>query len=296
MYVVSSSLDDDLSLPSHEGTGTGTHTDSDRWDLLTTLCDEEAQMTGCMLQRMSWPEVVFTGVAKETELIESAAEALTYARAQRRVQPWLEYTIGLVATKTRCGMLRADPVGVEWCLLDQTSSHGVLEVVRLALGILLSGEDSLGLHPAFTLKHIERDLPDRAIPIAKEQRPGCATVEIQATKLKHRTVAFITLDSRDTSAVQQSSSAPSLPAPYVNYYVHRLMEDRGSLIGRSTRIFVVSRETTSDRRTRTRQFDGPFILKMQYATWASTCYTGRIIEKVAALKLPYVLVPSQYVQ
>jgi hypothetical protein len=269
--------------------------DKELWDKLVSFYDEEKEMTKLMLQRITWTQIQLAGEVKMSDINASVTQLLNYMRAQRRVQSWMRFVLGLVATKTQCGLVRADPVGVEQCIIPYTSSHGVLEVVRIALGIRLSDGINLGRHPAFELRYVPHELPAN-VPIATEQL-GEVTREVQPSTMQSREAHFIHLSPQTGAADQGSPSAPALPAPKTSYYVHHLMEDRGSLVGRSTRVFVVSRETHNDSTAHERQFFGPFVLKLHYASWESTCFRDHIVEKTAASKelLQHVLVPSRYV-
>jgi hypothetical protein len=264
--------------------------------MLVDFIKQETQNTGLMLQRVSWPGIELSGEAKISDRHGAVKQLLAYTRALRRTQAWRYFTIGLVATSSHCGLLRADPLGVEQCLVPNASSHGVLELIRIALGITQSSGFDLGRHPAFTLRDVEvRSQPANLTPKAKE------TIKAFPTKLLSREAEFVTIQPQPKQPRQEddhqhftSSACPFAPA--TTYFVHHLMEDRGSLTGRSTRVFVVSREATPDPTTGRRQFVGPFALKMHYAIQKSSCFKHRIVERAAAgEELIHVLIPSRYV-
>ncbi|KAG6883290.1 hypothetical protein C0992_009160, partial [Termitomyces sp. T32_za158] len=67
------------------------------------------------LSSVCFPNVLIAGEGKETDMRAAIAQATVYMRQQRRTQPWLRFCLGLMVTKDKMGLLRADATGVEEC-------------------------------------------------------------------------------------------------------------------------------------------------------------------------------------
>jgi hypothetical protein len=102
-------------------------------------------------------------------------------------------------------------------------------------------------------------------------------------------VRFITLDGGDKIHYPKNSDIAC-----IRYYVHYLVQDDGSLVGRCPRIFCVSREDegTDDK---TARFVGPYALKIYYADHASECYRDDLIGEARREEVKNVLLPTWFV-
>jgi hypothetical protein len=375
--------------------------------------DQESR-TMADLSRVCWPEVEHAIESKLSNNSEALMQTLLYMRVQRRSQPWLRSVVGLFMTKSLLGILRSDAVGVEQCIVNKSTSRGVLDTIRICLGLALASDTERGYHPFFELAQTQslnplhrdtlrqfslplaplmpitpipvpqfsHDLPgkrkrldgsqnepasanemqDKLSVVAAEDGPASQSVASEAKisrrgrsqnqgyaifsylveassqgfrsgsgtrakKARHEASAtmepLLPLDLKSyttpffTHRFIQFICIPDLayhyPKPdnhshshstYTRYYVHHLIHDRRSLVGRSTQIFCVSREVTSEdpdwpHNTPTSQrritFVGVYALKMYYAGSGSECHEADLIAKARRAKIAGVLLPTRYV-
>ncbi|KAF5367291.1 hypothetical protein D9615_010454 [Tricholomella constricta] len=79
-------------------------------------------------------------------------------------------------TKDELGLLRADATGIEECVLRKNTGRGVIEAIRLSLGIMLATDQELGHHPAFSLRDTEAPpVPELDATTVKKRRPAPPT-------------------------------------------------------------------------------------------------------------------------
>ncbi|KAJ7104039.1 hypothetical protein B0H15DRAFT_4743 [Mycena belliarum] len=231
------------------------------------------------LGRFCWPEVQLAIEAKLSNLNHAFVQELVYMRQQRRTQPWLRYVVGIVLTTKEMGLLRADPLGVEQTSFNKRSSRGVLEVVRICSGFARSTMFDRGQHAGFQL----HDTTSLALPHLKPIDTDLfASGETNIT-YTHRTVRFIKLNGSHTHYPQNHTKDTT-------FFVHALLQDNGSLVGRCPRIFCVSREVGGG--SMPRSFVGPYALKIYYADHQSECYKHDLIAVVREAQVRNVLVPS----
>ncbi|KAG6869432.1 hypothetical protein C0995_003122, partial [Termitomyces sp. Mi166 len=165
-----------------------------------------------------------------------------------------------MATKDKLGLLRADAIGIEECVFPKNVGRGVIESIRLSLVILLATHQELGQHPSFSLRSVT--VPNASIKesgdvnstaavgtkrtavdnnddrSSKKQRsrtsgniPSTPTSSPALPKrFTHREVNWITLDKESLHGRPPSDDTPT------TFYVKYLIEDRGSLVGRCTRV------------------------------------------------------------
>ncbi|KAJ7072779.1 hypothetical protein C8F01DRAFT_1105197, partial [Mycena amicta] len=234
------------------------------------------------LSRFCWPEVQLTVEAKTSDIYKGVLQQMVYMQQQRCSQPWMRSIVGLVITTTTMGILRADTLGVEQCSFERNSSRGVLDTIRICLGLVHVTSLQLGQHEAFQLADTKTLAPPHLKTTTTEdvfvpQRPE--------VEYHHRTMRFIRLRG-DRLHYPKDSSNPDL----ATFYVHHLIQDHGSLAGRCTRIFCVSRETESDGVVR--RFVGPFALKFYYADHASDCFKDDLINVARRAQVENVLLPT----
>ncbi|KAJ6498155.1 hypothetical protein C8R47DRAFT_1069026 [Mycena vitilis] len=252
------------------------------------------------MTRFCWPELQLTVEAKLSAQYHAMLQEFVYMRQQRRTQPWMRSILGLVITTKIIGLLRADTLGIEQCTFDRASGRGVLDSIRICLGLVRSTCLQRGQHEAFQLgdtkEHGRPHLKPKHAKPAETTSAADADVddvftEGDNTKVKdekveytHRTVRFITLpDNRVHYPTHRTKTN-------VTYYVHHLVQDNGSLVGRCARIFCVSREVKE--KDSARQFVGPYALKLYNTEHTSDCYAGDLIKIARDAQVKNVLLPT----
>jgi hypothetical protein len=246
-------------------------------------------------KRYGWSHVQVTGEARLFQKGAAINQALVYMRALRLAQPWRCFVIGLTINKTEIGIIRADPNGAEQCFVDHSSLRGMIEMVRMTLGMMMASDQDLGHHPWMELGTISR-----AKNLEAERQQSSGSNKKQKVEFEHQVVQYINIPA---SASHHPSLAPDdsriLDCPSARYFVHEFLEDRGSLVGRCSRLFVVSRQVKPPADTVPRSsaphFEGPYILKMFYAEITSSCVDTHIMEDIKKHKLKHVLLPNRYV-
>ncbi|KAJ6541589.1 hypothetical protein B0H19DRAFT_318171 [Mycena capillaripes] len=248
------------------------------------------------MTRFCWPEVQLAVEANLSDSHDAILQELVYMRQQRRTQPWMRSILGLVLTTKIIGVLRADTLGIEQCTFYRDCSRGVLDSVRICLGLVRSNCLQRGQHEAFELfdtktlapPHLKSKpaRPSKTQPskTAVDSDLDVFAAEDPAVEYIHRTVRFIRLRG---DRIHYSHDGTS---PDIIYYVHHLVQDNGSLVGRCPRIFCVSRETESEDAVR--RFVGPYALKVYYADHASDCYRDDLISVARKAQVKNVLLPT----
>ncbi|KAJ6569636.1 hypothetical protein B0H19DRAFT_1136384 [Mycena capillaripes] len=184
---------------------------------------------------------------------------------QQSSQPWQHYVLGFIATPTAFGLLKADPCGIEECTFDKRSGRGVIEVIRLCLGLVLANECQLGKNPIFTLQTTWRFSPSIPDPVTGLKRPSSESAGAAGTPYKKfrfdsgppqpmrkglvisSTVPARGYRSREICLIQLNDSRliPSTSTETTTrLYVHYLAYDStpNNWFGRCTRVFCVSRQ------------------------------------------------------
>ncbi|KAJ6512926.1 hypothetical protein C8R45DRAFT_1153388 [Mycena sanguinolenta] len=253
---------------------------------------EEQERRNCLdLSRFCWPELQLTAEAKMNDKYNAVLQELVYMRQHRRTQPWMQSILGLVMTTEVMGLIRADTLGLEECLFERSSSRGVIDGIRVCLGLVSSSHVQRGQHEAFKLGHTKTQGPPHLKPpkalkaskaniFAKTEPVAEVTVEYS-----HRILRFIRLHGRNIH------HSPDGTRPEVTYYVHHLVQNNSSLVGRCSRIFCVSRETTESEE-HIRRFIGPYALKVYHADHASDCYREVLIGAARHAQVQNVLLPT----
>ncbi|KAJ6512922.1 hypothetical protein C8R45DRAFT_329507 [Mycena sanguinolenta] len=242
------------------------------------------------MTRFCWPELQLTVEAKMKDVYNAVLQQFVYMRQQRRTQPWMQSILGLMVTTEIMGVIRADTLGIEQCLFDRSSSRGVLDSIRVCLGLVTSNPIQRGQHPAFELHRTKTSGPPHLRP---SKTTGTSNPDVfTAAKPKvnptlnytHRTARFIRLRG-DRLHYSEDGSRSN-----VTYYVDHVVQDNGSLTGRYPRIFCVWREITS--KDAARRFVGPYALKVYYADHASDCYKEDLIAVARDAQVKNVLLPT----
>ncbi|KAJ7498626.1 hypothetical protein FB451DRAFT_1202557 [Mycena latifolia] len=248
------------------------------------------------MSRFCWPELELTGEAKLSDIHNAILQELVYMRQQRRTQPWMRSIVGLIITTQTIGLLRADTLGIEQCTFARDGSRGVLDIIRICLGLGRSSCIQRGQHPAFELFDTSTLGPPHLkskVGKASKTRPSKMAVDPDVdvfapadptVRYTHRTVRFIKLRG------DRVHHSPDLTKPDVTYYVHQLVQDSGSLVGRCPRIFCVSREIEGQGDVR--HFVGPYALKIYYADHASECYKHDLVGVARHAQVKNVLLPT----
>ncbi|KAG6893186.1 hypothetical protein C0992_010979 [Termitomyces sp. T32_za158] len=290
------------------------------------------------LSSVCFPNVLIAGEGKETDMRAAILQATVYMRQQRRTQPWLRFCLGLMVTKDKMGLLRADATGVEECVFPKNIGRGVIESIRLSLGILLATDQELGQHPSFSLRSVtivleegkEDDVDNgdhgqgakkrrltTSVTMSSGKEPKSKKLRLETSesipssptdpppqprRVVSREVNWITLDEGKLHGQHLSDRAPA------NFYVKYLVEDRGSLAGRCTRVWCVYQEVFEsdpllDRYQNKlskgkRVMKGPYALKIYNADMFTEAYEQDILVKAMNIHqstpLDGVLLPTQY--
>ncbi|KAJ6498148.1 hypothetical protein C8R47DRAFT_320711 [Mycena vitilis] len=278
--------------------------------------DQQARSNYLRMSQFCWPEIQLTAEARLLDISNAILQQLVYMRQQRRTQPWMRSVIGLVLTTKIMGVLRADALGIEQCIFDRDCGRGVLDSVRICLGLVRATCHERGQHEAFELAqtttmgapHLKSEKSSKAKADAstpkttkkpgRKPNPKPNTADEPITDVFadpkveenpqmeyiHRTVRFITLFG------DRIHYTPDGTKPDVRFYVHHLVQDHGSLVGRCARVFCVSRET--DGKDGVRHFIGPYALKVYNASHASDCFRDNLIGVAREARLKNVLLPT----
>ncbi|KAJ7231681.1 hypothetical protein B0H12DRAFT_1146338 [Mycena haematopus] len=246
---------------------------------------KEEKKTHLDMTRFCWPEVDLTAETKLSDLPHAILQEYVYMRQQRRTQPWMRSILGLVVTTKVLGLLRADTLGVEECTFNRDSSRGVLDTIRLCLGVVSSTALQRGHHEAFKL-FLTKTLGPPHLESSSKTKPSKNIFSTEDTKVEyvHRSVRFITLDGAHVH------HSPDNTRPDARFYVHHLVQDAGSLVGRCARIFCVSREVES--KDGVRNFEGPYALKLYNADHSSDCFKHDLIQVARDGQVKNVLLPT----
>ncbi|KAG6884888.1 hypothetical protein C0992_005654 [Termitomyces sp. T32_za158] len=287
---------------------------------LPTLLSEDIKEYGKAawldLSLVCFPNVLIAGEGKQTDMRSATGQTMAYMCQQRRAQPWLRFCLGLMITKDKMGLLRADATGVEECVFPKNIGRGVIESIRLSLGVLLATDQELGQHPSFLLrsvtKLIEKDegndignddhgkgAKKRRLKTSVSREEGMSKkLRLQTSEpmsssptdpaprprhLTSREVGWITLDEGKLHGQYLRDQVPT------KFYVKYLLEDRGSLVGRCTRVWCVYQEVFEsdpllDRYQKklskgSRVMKGPYALKICNADMFSETYQQDILVK-----------------
>ncbi|KNZ77649.1 hypothetical protein J132_04684 [Termitomyces sp. J132] len=262
------------------------------------------------LSAVCFPNVLIAGEGKQTDMKSAIVQATVYMRQQRRTQFWLRFSLGLMATKDKLGLLRADATGVEECIFPKNIGRGVIESIRLSLGILLATDEELGQHPSFSLRSVTimnaKYKGDDSTTALGDKRPADDDNDNERASKKRRSKTFGEIPSTPTKYPHQPKQFTSREVNWITldkeklhgrppsdktpttFYVKYLVEDRGSLIGRCTRVWCVYQEVfKSDSILEkyevpkdSRVFKGPYALKAYNADIYSEAYEQDILFKV----------------
>ncbi|KAJ7863197.1 hypothetical protein B0H13DRAFT_2070959 [Mycena leptocephala] len=267
---------------------------SDRVREFQKWFQEQEKKTHLDMTRFCWPEIELTAEAKLSDLTNAILQELVYMRQQRRTQPWMRSILGLVITTKVVGVLRADTLGVEQCTFDRTCSRGVLDSIRICLGVVRSSALQRGQHEVFELYHTRTLGPPHLKPNSGSSKTKLSktaksdvdvfSAEDPMVEYLHRTIRLITLRGNRLHYSQDGTR------PDTRFYVHHLVQDNGSLVGRCARIFCVSRETESEGDVR--NFVGPYALKLYNADCGSECFKDDLIQLARDAQVKNVLLPT----
>ncbi|KAJ7873660.1 hypothetical protein B0H14DRAFT_2719497 [Mycena olivaceomarginata] len=249
--------------------------------------EEQESKNHLDMTRFCWPEVELTAEAKLSDLANAILQELVYMRQQRRTQPWMRSILGLVVTTKVVGVLRADTLGVEQCTFNRDCSRGVLDSIRICLGVVRSTALQRGQHETLGPPHLKsnhgRSSKTKPSKTAKSE-VDVFSAEDPMVEYLRRTVRFITLRGNHLHYSQDGTR------PDTRFYVHHLVQDSGSLVGRCARIFCVSRETESEGDVR--NFIGPYALKLYNADCGSDCFKDDLIQLARDGQAKNVLLPT----
>jgi hypothetical protein len=138
------------------------------------------------LRYVCWPMLEGVGAVRHRDKFQTINQELGYMQKQLRAQPWLRFAVGWFATGDLLGIVRADPIGVEQCVVNRWSSRGALETVRFALGFTVATHGERGHHPAFTLEQVDVR-PD--VPVERNQHPAQPSSSQSLRKRSHSKTA-----------------------------------------------------------------------------------------------------------
>ncbi|KAJ7463138.1 hypothetical protein B0H11DRAFT_87430 [Mycena galericulata] len=166
------------------------------------------------LSRFCWPELRLTAEGKLTKLHNAMLQELVYMRQQRRTQPWMRSIIGLAVTTDAIAVLRADTLGVKQCTFDRESSRGVLDSIRLCLGLVRSNGVQRGRHEAFQLAAVKTFAPPhvRPNPVKPPTRTRSRTMPTQPRTLNKAPRTATRGKGSTTQAAKAATPAARTPA------------------------------------------------------------------------------------
>ncbi|KAJ2918864.1 hypothetical protein MD484_g1531, partial [Candolleomyces efflorescens] len=194
-----------------------------------------------------------TGEVKTTEFCKAIAQELVHVQQHGRAQPHLQFVLGIAKVGERITFIREDAIGTEEVTLNGKKGSGVLEIIRLALGLGVATAQMLGAHPGFELS----DDDEVSIEL-KEDAPAVPTrvaTDSSADSSEHS--LFVT-DSETSGGKRKrgpntatSSKHPRLTPPLkywapspvffnINkqrYFLEHLAQGRRSITGRQTRVW-----------------------------------------------------------
>ncbi|KAF5367272.1 hypothetical protein D9615_010449 [Tricholomella constricta] len=238
------------------------------------------------MSRVCYPNVLVPGEGKQTDMGAALIWCARHMDQQRCVQPWLRFCLGLMATKDELGLLRADATGIEECVFRKDTGRGVIEAIRLSLGIMLATDQELGHHPAFSLRDTEALPVPELDATTSKKRPAPSSLTPPPAKYRFKEVNFVTLENSKRHLPESSVTSEN----HTRYYTKYLLEDQSSLVGRCTRIWCAYREVSGCERESLANvhkidshmpiFIGPYALKFYCADIQSEAY-GKDILKVA---------------
>ncbi|KAI0752581.1 hypothetical protein C8Q80DRAFT_1267111 [Daedaleopsis nitida] len=219
-----------------------------------------------------WPAIRFSGVNRPEDQSRSAriSQALANMRRQRSTQPFLRFVLGLALTKSEAVLLRADSIGTERCSMVMSTTEGVFDLVRLALALTVGDDRYLGVHPQIQLRESVREIktvttatrkrrassaPEDSERYAKRSARAAPTGSTEALVLEPENPevesAQLLPKVQETDSAQIVDGTPMLGPHYDRYreaafitvggdtyFLHSLIDDRGSLVGRMSRIWL----------------------------------------------------------
>ncbi|KAJ7227484.1 hypothetical protein GGX14DRAFT_693344 [Mycena pura] len=92
----------------------------------------------------NWSQTRTVLELKHPDLYSAIRQIHLYLRTLRRAQPFLVSALGIVLTRKRLCLVRADSAGCEECPFDLSSSRGVLDFIRVVLGCMVADNSDLG--------------------------------------------------------------------------------------------------------------------------------------------------------
>lgn len=188
---------------------------------------------------LNWPSLVAVGDMRESPF--PSRKAALHAdeedsncgspiehgmRHMRCSQPWRRFILGFTIAgeegNTKVSLLRCDPCGMQHYTFELHSSSGILNFIRVVLGFAIADPQTLGHIPGMTVRPALIDartiLPDKPSPLSPLQ-------------YRYWEVDTITLPDSHNHATLEGTT----------FHVHHLQYDSGSLSGRCTRLFCVSK-------------------------------------------------------
>ncbi|KAF5372336.1 hypothetical protein D9615_009279 [Tricholomella constricta] len=256
------------------------------------------------MSRVCFPNVLLPGEGERTRMKVAMIRCSAQMYQQRCTQPWLRFSLGLMATKDELGLLRVDATGMEDCVFRKDTGRGVIEAIRLLLGIMLATDQELGHHPAFSLRDAEALSVPELDATTGEKRPAPSTNSDDQpdfkkartdgaspstrdppppAKYRFREVNFVTLENSKRHLPESSVSTDT----HTRYYTKYLLEHQGSLVGRCTRIWCAYKEVSGSEKESLASvhkidpdmpiFIGPYALKFYCADIKSEAYVKDIL-------------------
>ncbi|KAG6918213.1 hypothetical protein DXG01_015806 [Tephrocybe rancida] len=247
--------------------------------------------------------ILMPGETKQDDMVSTVVQCAVHIRHQQNAQPWLTFSLGLLMTEDGFGLLRADALGLEECSFSKETGRGVIETIRLALGIILATDQELGAHPGFTFREVET--PSSALMPEKgsnPEPPKKRLKKLQSDPLvyRHREVNFITLAHNKLHLAPFDLRSDVLGKH--TYYARYLLHQSSSIVGRRSRVWCVYKETDNppnmhltpvpDISTTSLVFSGPYALKFSCADVGLHTYKNDVISKISKAQVEHVLVPT----
>ncbi|KAF5372378.1 hypothetical protein D9615_009270 [Tricholomella constricta] len=244
------------------------------------------------ISRVCYPNVMVPGEGKQIDMGAALVWCAIYMHQQRRTQPWLRFCLGLMATEDELGLLRADVTGIEECVFRKDTGRGVIEAIRLSLGIMLATDQELGHHPAFSLRDTEAPSVSELDATTGEKCPAPPTLKKRTagasppppTKYRFKEVNFVTLENSKRHLPESAVTSEN----HTRYHTEYLLENQSSLVGRCVRIWCAYREVSGSERESLANvhkidsdmpiFIGPYALKFYCADIQSEAYAKDILK------------------
>ncbi|KAJ7505389.1 hypothetical protein B0H11DRAFT_1904738 [Mycena galericulata] len=206
----------------------------------------------------NWSQTRLVLELKHPDLYSAIRQTHLNLRTLHRVQPFLVSALGIALTRKHLCFVRSDSSVCEECPIDISTSRGVLDTIRVALGLVVARDTDTGLNPNFRLTDVET-----SVTVSKPQGPGEKRAKVQQSCIQ-RCVESI---SRDDTV----------------YQVVEIISNTSSFPGRGTTVFKVTAGDPSSY----------FALKITWIDIRSESKENDLWRKTREAQVEYVLLPAE---